>query len=76
LLAKSARVDWPTLLRRTFDADVLECPKCAGRLRVLGVVDEPEVVWAFLNELAIAPAPVRGRARDPTTLLADDESAC
>jgi hypothetical protein len=74
LLAKSPRVDWASLLRRTFDADVLECPKCAGRLRVLGVVDEPEVVRAFLDELAIAPAPPRGRARDPTTLLADDES--
>ena len=55
LLATSPRVDWASLLRRTFDADVLECPKCAGRLRVLGVVDEPDVVRAFLNELAIAP---------------------
>ncbi len=74
LLAKSPRVDWASLLRRTFDADVLECPKCAGRLRVLCVVDDPDVVRAFLDELAIAPAPPRGRARDPTTLLADAES--
>jgi hypothetical protein len=28
IYAASPRVDWPTLLKRTFDVDVLQCPKC------------------------------------------------
>lgn len=38
LYAASARVDWATLLRRTLDADVLQCAACGGRLRVLGEI--------------------------------------
>jgi hypothetical protein len=35
LYAVSPRVDWATLLRRSFSVDVLECPKCHGRLRAV-----------------------------------------
>ena len=31
-----ARLDWATLLARTFARDALECPRCLGRLRLLG----------------------------------------
>lgn len=68
LLAASPRVDWPTLMRRTFDADVLECPKCTGRLRVIAVVDDPATARAILDELAIRGPPPPLRARDPATL--------
>jgi hypothetical protein len=38
LYATSPRVDWASLLRRSFSVDVLECPKCRGRLRVVAVI--------------------------------------
>ncbi len=38
LYATGARLDWATLLRRTFDLDVRECVRCKGRLRVRAVV--------------------------------------
>jgi hypothetical protein len=41
LFAASPRVAWATLLRRSFDVDVLACPSCGGRLRVIGEVTEP-----------------------------------
>ena len=31
LLARSPRLDWPTLRRRTHNVDVLDCPGCHGR---------------------------------------------
>lgn len=37
LYAATERVDWTTLLRRSFDVDVLACATCGGRLRVLAV---------------------------------------
>ena len=74
LFATAPRVDWATLLRRTFSADVLSCAKCGGRLRVMGMVDEPWFVSQLLGELGLpTEAPRAARARDPTTLDGDDE---
>ena len=36
-------LDWATLLRRTFDLDVLACP-CGGRLRFIALVTEREAI--------------------------------
>src|SRR5208282_1956534 len=64
LYATSPRVDWATLLRRSFSVDVLECPKCHGRLRVVAVVTEREPVQRILAHLGLPtePPPV-ARAR-------------
>jgi len=40
LYAASTRVDWASLLRRSFEVDVLQCPRCQGRLRVLAVITD------------------------------------
>ncbi len=67
LYAVSPRVDWATLLRRSFQVDVLECPKCHGRLRVLAVITEREPVQRILAHLGLpTEAPPLARARDPT----------
>lgn len=68
LRAKSPRIDWPTLLRRTFELDVLKCPKCEGRLEIKAVVTEKEAIDTLLSRLQIEPPPKPTRARDPTTL--------
>ena len=68
LVATSPRVDWALLMRRTFDVDVLECPKCTGKLRILALVDDLTIAAQILDELNIPRAPPPKRARDPTTL--------
>lgn len=67
LYAVQPRVDWATLLRRSFSVDVLECPKCHGRLRMVAVITEREPVRRILSHLGMPtePPPV-ARARDPT----------
>ncbi len=73
LFAASARIDWATLLHRTFDVDVLECPTCHGRLRVLGLVTNTHLARSILEYLGLpTDAPRAARARDPTEL--DDTS--
>ena len=70
LYAASPRVDWASLLRRTFAVDVLACPTCGGRLRVLGEVTEPAMVRLALESLGVpTDAPRVARARDPTELV-------
>jgi hypothetical protein len=67
LYAVSPRVDWATLLRRSFDVDAMQCPKCQGRLRVIAVVTEREPVRRILECLGLPiDAPPVARARDPT----------
>ncbi len=74
LLAPSPTIDWSTLMSRTFDVDVLACPKCHGRLRILAVIDDKELAKTILDELAIARAPPPLRARDPATLDHDPDA--
>ena len=74
LYAATPRLDWPSLLRRSFDVDVMKCPKCQGRLRVLAVITEREPVQRILAHLGVpTAAPPLARARDPADELDDAE---
>lgn len=76
LYAATPRVDWATLLRRSFAVDVLECPRCHGRLRVLAVITEREPIERILTHLSLpASAPPLARARAPTSPDVDDDLA-
>ena len=60
-------MDWARLLRRSFEVDVLQCPRCQGRLRVMAVITEREAVKRILAHLGVpTEAPPVARARDPT----------
>ena len=75
LYAATPRVDWASLLRRSFQVDVLECPTCHGRLRVLGEVTAPAMVRLVLESLRVpTDAPPIARARDPTELLGAEQA--
>jgi hypothetical protein len=72
LYATSPRLEWPLLLRRTFDIDILDCAKCHGRLRVVATIAEVRDARRILERLGVpSDAPQAARARDPTYL--DDE---
>jgi hypothetical protein len=70
LYAASPRLNRPLLLQRTFAVDVLDCPKCQGRMRVIAAIHEPAVASAILDCLGILGIPDEvpsfARARDPT----------
>ena len=64
-------LDWATLLRRTFDLDVLACP-CGGRLRFIALVTERDAIMPLLESLGLPTTPpVRARARSPTLFEMD-----
>ena len=74
LHAATSRIDRARLLRRTFDLDVLQCPRCRGRLRVLAVITEREPVVRILSHLGLpTEASPLARARDPSDELDDIE---
>jgi hypothetical protein len=43
---------WAELMRRAFEADVLACPRCGGRMVVLSTIEDPAVIRRILTHLA------------------------
>ena len=57
---------WAELLKRTFGFDVLACPRCEGRMRLLAMLTEPKSVSRYLRGLGEpTEAPARAPARGP-----------
>ena len=45
---------WAELLQRVFAVDVLACPKCGDRMRVIATIEDPRVVRRILTHLGLA----------------------
>lgn len=57
---------WAELLRRTFELDVLSCPSCGGRMKLVSLVNEPRSLARFLRHLGEpTEPPPRQPAREP-----------
>jgi hypothetical protein len=55
-------------MRRAFDIDVLACPRCGGRMRLIATVEDPRVIRQILAHLGLpteVPRPPPARAADP-----------
>ncbi len=64
-LSRTGAYQWAELMRRTFGLDVLACPRCGGRLRLVALIDQASVVQRILRHLGLAtevPEPRPARA--------------
>jgi hypothetical protein len=61
---RARRLSWSALMQRVFARDVLKCPSCRGRMRVIAAIEQPEIVAAILGSLGLASrAPPLATAR-------------
>jgi hypothetical protein len=70
----AARRDWAHLMQRAFDFDVLSCPRCGDRMRLIATIEHPAVVRKILTHLGLStevPTPLPARS-PPTGSLFDD----
>ncbi len=44
---------WADLMRRAFDLDVLACPRCGGRMRLIATIEDPRVIRQILAHLGL-----------------------
>jgi hypothetical protein len=68
--ASRPNLPWAELIRRVFAVDVLECPRCGGRKRILAAIQTPGAIRAILEHLSLpsrAPpiTPARRNQEDP-----------
>ncbi len=47
------RLDWATLLKRSLDLDVLVCPRCSGRMRLIAAIEDAEVAAKILLAMGL-----------------------
>jgi hypothetical protein len=59
--AKRRHRRWADLMSRVFAADVLACPRCDGRLRLIATIASPEAIRRILAHIGL-PRRCRGRA--------------
>jgi hypothetical protein len=60
------RIDWATLLKRVYDVDALECPRCGGRMTFTEVFEEKSAAQAELERRGLPhEPPTLARARAP-----------
>lgn len=63
---RPARLPWADLLARVHRVDVLCCPACGGRLRVVAFLTDPDVTRTILEHLHLPSSmPPRGSPRAP-----------
>jgi hypothetical protein len=58
---------WATLMERVFEVDVLSCPRCGGRMRILAAIDSPDAIDKILTCVGLptrAP-PIAPAVSDP-----------
>src|SRR5262249_55408168 len=65
---------WAALMHRAFAVDVLACPHCGGRLRLIATLHDPAVIRKILAHLGRAPSeespgPPRPRPAPPRPKL-------
>lgn len=77
-VSRQRRLSWAELMQRVFEIDVLVCPKCNGRLRIMAAVQAPVAIRAILECLGLPsrPPPVAPAPRElwdpPLDADADD----
>jgi catechol 2,3-dioxygenase-like lactoylglutathione lyase family enzyme len=67
------RRQWADLMRRSFGFDVLACDRCGGRLRLIALIHQAEVVRRILTHLGVPaelPPPVPARAPPEASVFA------
>jgi len=66
---KSKNYSWAELMKRAFDIDVLVCPRCSGKMKVLATIMERDAIRAILGARGL---PVEPPPQPPAEPLPDE----
>ena len=57
-------------MQRAFEIDVVACPRCGGRPRLIATVEDPRAIREILEALAFSTEPVeRAPPRQPVDAI-------
>ncbi|PRP93297.1 hypothetical protein ENSA5_43190 [Enhygromyxa salina] len=55
--APTVRHAWAWLLQRVFAVDIMTCPRCGGRMRLVEIADSRDDVAGVLGNVGLGPRP-------------------
>jgi hypothetical protein len=59
------RKNWARLTQKIYEVDPLSCPKCSGKMKVISLIEEEEVIKKILNHLRLWEIKPRPELRLP-----------
>jgi len=63
--AKRRRYGWAKLMARVFSIDVLECPRCPGRLQMIAFITQPRNIRKILESVGLPADSPRSHLSPP-----------
>ena len=66
---------WADLMRRTFGFDVLACPRCGGRLRLIALIEAASAIQRILRHLRLPTEVPEPRAPRAPPLLSSPSAS-
>ena len=54
---RERRLAWATLLRRTWDLEVLACPRCGERMELIATIEDERTARKILEHLGLPARP-------------------
>jgi hypothetical protein len=51
--SKEYRKNWARLIQKIYEVDLLTCPKCSGKMKVISVIEDEEVIKRILKHLGL-----------------------
>ncbi len=51
--SKKYRKNWARLIQKIYEADPLVCPKCSGKMKVISVIEDSEIIKKILKHLGL-----------------------
>jgi len=65
---KAARRSWARLIRKIYEIDPLECPKCGSRMRLVAFIEDELIVRKILKHLKLWEKPIPRAPPEPEQL--------
>ena len=75
--SKEYRKNWARLIQKIYEVDPLTCPKCSGKMKIISVIDDENIIKKILKHLGLweikaRPPPKPGHVAERTETLIDD----
>ena len=53
VFSKQYKRNWARLIRKIYETDPLCCPSCSGKMKVISIIERPDVVKKILQHLGL-----------------------
>jgi len=51
--SRERRKNWARLIQKIYEVDPLTCPKCSGKMKVISVIEDQDVIKKILKHLGL-----------------------